>query len=229
MEETGRKKVRTICIDTLTAIQTNQWMEDKRKPGHDQWMDYGQSIYAFMHDLQELGFETILILGEPGTGKSSGLRGLEHDTNIWYNTDEKNPVWIGGREEYGRKNAPRTPYHIIPKSYAEIIVHIKAIMALGGFEDDRFAFVLGHTEVYKKGNDNMERLKTLGKVATKMQIEGKLETVLYSRVEMEEGKPSFILETQNNGFNTARSHQGMFEGKIPNDYGFIIGKLIGNT
>ncbi len=31
--------VRSICIDTLTAIQTNQWGEEKRKPGHDQWMD----------------------------------------------------------------------------------------------------------------------------------------------------------------------------------------------
>jgi hypothetical protein len=229
MELVEKKKIRSICIDTLTAIQNNQWMEDSRKPGHDAWMDYGQNIYRFMHDLQELGFENILILGEPGTGKSSGMRTLEHDTNIWYNTDEKNPVWIGGREEYGRKNAPRAPYHIVPKTYVEIINHINIGMANGMFESDRFAFVLGHTEVYKKGNDNMERLKTLGKVATKMQIEGKLETVLYSRVEMEGGKPAFILETQNNGFNTARSHQGMFEGKIENDYGLIINKLVGNN
>lgn len=31
--------IRSITVDTLTAIQTNQWMEDKRKPGHDEWMD----------------------------------------------------------------------------------------------------------------------------------------------------------------------------------------------
>lgn len=217
--------IRTITVDTLTAIQTNQWMEEKRKPGHDQWMDYGQKIYEFMHDLQELGFEIALILGEPGTGKSSGMRTLPSGTNIWYNTDEKNPVWEGGKAEYGKKNAP-TKFHVIPKSYAEIIAHIKAVMNVGGFEKDKYAFVLGHTEVYKKGNDNMERLKTLGKVATKMQIEGKMETVLYSRVEMESGKPEYILETQNNGFNTARSHQNMFEGKIPNDYGLIVEKLL---
>ncbi len=225
MEE--QVKIRSICIDTLTAIQQNQWMEDRRKPGHDQWMDYGQAIYSFIHNIQILGFEIILILGEPGTGKSSGMRTLPHHTNIWYNADEKNPVWIGGLQEYGRKNSPITPYHNIPRSYAEITNHIVKGIERGMFESDRFAFILGHTETYKKGNDNLERLKTLGKVATKMQIEGKMETVLYSRVEIEEGKPNFILETQNNGFNTARSHQGMFEGKIPNDFGLIVRGLMG--
>lgn len=216
--------VKSIVLDTLTAIQSNQWMEDKRKPGHDQWLDYGQKIYELVHDIQERGFEIIMILGEPGTGKSSGMRTLEPKTNIWYNADEKNPVWEGGKAEYGRKNNP-TQYHIIPKSYKDIIVHIDTVLKSGGFEKDRFAFLLGHTESYKVGNDSRERLKTLGKIATKMQIEGKMETVMYSKVEMEGGKPMYILETQNNGFNTARSHQNMFEGKIPNDYGMIVEKL----
>lgn len=217
--------IRSICIDTLTAIQTNQYMEDKRKPGHDQWKDYGSDIYTFMHDLQELGFECIMILGEPGTGKSSGMRTLSHESNIWYNADEKNPVWEGGKAEYGKKTAP-TKFHIIPKSYKQIIDHIKVVLGANGFEKDRYAFVLGHTEQYKMGNDTRERLKTLGKMATKMQLEGKMETVMYSTVEMDSGKPTYILETQNNGFNTARSHQNMFEGKIPNDYGMIIEKLL---
>lgn len=28
-------KIRTICIDTVTQIQENQYMLDKKKPGHD--------------------------------------------------------------------------------------------------------------------------------------------------------------------------------------------------
>jgi hypothetical protein len=59
-----------------------------------------------------------------------------------------------------------------------------------------------------------------------MQLEGKAETVMYSRVEMEQGKPTYILEAQNNGFNTARSHQGMFPQKIPNDYQMIVEGLL---
>lgn len=216
--------IKSVVIDTLTAIQSNQWMEDKRKPGHDKWMDYGQAIYAFIHDLQKLGFEIVLILGEPGTGKSSGMRTLETKTNVWYNADDKNPVWTGGTAEYGKKSNP-SQFHVIPKSYTEIISHINGIKQAKGLAPNPIAFVLGHTESYKVGVDTKERLKTLGVVATKMQLEGKMETVLYSRVEMDNGKPSFILETQNNGFNTARSHQGMFEGKIPNDYGMILEKL----
>ncbi len=217
--------IRSICIDTLTAIQTNQWMEDKRKPGHDEWFDYGKKIYEHVHDLQELGFEIIMILGEPGTGKSSGMRTLPSKSNIWYNADEKNPVWEGGKLEYGKKTSP-TQYHFIPKSYKAIIDHINVVLKAGGFEAERYAFVLGHIETFKSGNENKERLKTLGKVATKMQIEGKMETVMYSKVEIEGGKPNYILETQNNGYNTARSHQNMFEGKILNDYGLVIEKLM---
>lgn len=221
------EKIRTICVDTLTGIQQEEYMTSKKKPGHDDWMDFGKDIYTFMHELQELGFEIVLILGEPGTGKSSGMRTLEHNTNIWYNADNKNPVWEGGREEYGKKASPKTPYHIIPKTYKEIIDHIKIGIIKGMFEDERYAFITGHTETYKVGGETKERLKTLGKVATKMQLEGKMETVMYSRVEMENGKPSFLLETQNNGTNTARSPQNLFEGKIPNDYNLVLQKLKG--
>lgn len=218
-------KIKSICIDTLTAIQTDEYMRESKKPGHDQWMDFGKSIYTFMADIKDLGFEIVLILGEPGTGKSSGMRTLDKNTNVWYNADKKNPVWEGGKDEYGKKTNPRSPFHVLPSSYQEIINHIKEGLAKGMFDDDRIAFITGHTETYKVGNDTKERLKTLGKVATKMQLEGTVETVLYSRVELDGGTPKYILETQNSGFNTARSPQGLFDGKISNDYKFVMEKL----
>jgi hypothetical protein len=69
-------KIKSICVDTLTAIQTDEYMRESKKAGHDAWMDFGNSIYTFMSDLQDLGFEIVLRLGEPGTGKSSGMRTL---------------------------------------------------------------------------------------------------------------------------------------------------------
>ena len=84
-----------------------------------------------------------------------------------------------------------------------------------------------HTENFKEGAEQRVRLKTLGQLTNKMQIEGKMETVLYSTVEKEaNGELSYLLETQNNGYNTARSPQGAFEGKIPNDYKFIVETLL---
>lgn len=224
MEET-KVKIKSICVDTLTGIQTKEYMMDRRKPGHDKWKDYGQSIYSFIENLQDLGFELILILGEPGTGKSSGMRKLPHNTNIWYNADNKNPVWEGGKTEYGTKANPRTPYHIIPSTYEEIISHIKGGMNKDMFEKEKYAFITGHIETFKSGNETMQRLKTLGNMATKMQLEGKLESVFYSGVEKDNSKVSYFLETQNNGFNTARSPQNLFEPKIENDYNFILDKL----
>jgi len=154
------------------------------------------------------------------------MRTLLPNTNIWYNADKKNPVWEGGKAEYGKKTEPRSPFHVIPNDYIDIIKHIKGGIEKGMFEKDRYAFITGHTETYKVANDTKERLKILGKLGTKMQLEGKMETVLYSRVEMEAGNPRFILETQNNGYNTARSPQNLFEGKIDNDYQMILDKLM---
>lgn len=219
-------KVRSICVDTLTGIQQEMYMSASKKPGHDQWADIGKDIWVFMTELQNRGFETILILGEPGTGKSTGMRTLKPNTNIWFNADNKNPVWIGGTAEYGKKNAPRLPYHLIPKSYQDILDHIDLGLSKGMFEDDRYAILTGHVETFKSGNDTLQRLKVLGKLATKMQLEGKLETVMYSTVVKEGSELKYLLETQNNSFNTARSPQGLFEPKIDNDYQFIIDKLV---
>lgn len=219
-------KVRTICVDTVTQIQENQYNAEKRKPGHDTWKDYGTELWNFLTELQKMGFELILVLGPPGTGKSFGMKTLPSKTNIWLNVDNKNPTWVGGLTEYGNKNNPILPYHLVPETYQDMLNHIKAGLEKGMFEDNRFAFITGHLENYKEGADTRVRLKTLGKLNTKMQIEGKLETVLYSMVDMSEGSPKYLLETQNNGYNTARSFENMFEGRINNDYNYIIENLL---
>lgn len=219
-------KIRTICVDTVTQIQENQYMSEIKKPGHDEWKDYSQDLWVFMTELSSLGFENILIIGPPGTGKSSGMMTLPPKTNIWFNVDNKNPVWKGGKEEYGRKDSPKAPYHLVPNSYKDIIDHIKVGLERGMFEEEKYAIITGHTENFKEGALQRVRLKTLGKLNNKMQVEAKLETVLYSSVTMDNGNPTYLLETQNNGFNTCRSPMGAFEGKIPNDYKLIIDTLL---
>lgn len=219
-------KVRTICVDTLTGIQNELWMTSSKKPGHDAWMDMGKDIWQLISDLQDRGFEIILILGEPGVGKSTGMRTLPHDTNIWFNADNKNPIWVGGKAEYGTKLNPRMPYHLVPKSYSDVINHIDQGMKKDMFEEQRYAILTGHTEDYKSGIDNKKRLKILGKIGTKMQLEGRLETVMYAEVKKEGNKVHYLLTTENDGSNTARSPMGLFEPVIENDYNFVIDKLL---
>ena len=220
------QKIRTVCIDTLTGIQNEMYMTSKKKPGHDQWADFGNGIWTLISDLQERGFGIILILGEPGTGKSTGMRHLPANTNIWFNADNKNPVWEGGKAEYGKKSAPRLPYHVVPKTYGEVIAHLDQVQQRGMFEEEKFAILTGHLEDYKSGVFTKKRLKVLGKLATKMQLEGRLETVLYSEVRKEGDKTEYLLATENDGTNTARSPMNLFEPIIENDYNFVIEKLM---
>jgi|TARA_R100001377_G_scaffold85310_1_gene71506 hypothetical protein len=220
------EKIRTICVDTLTGIQNEMYMTSSKKANHDKWKDYGQDIWKLISYFQEKGFEIILILGEPGTGKSTGMRNLPSQTNIWFNADNKNPVWTGGKAEYGKKFNPTMPYHLIPKTYKDIRDHIDEVASRDMFEDEKFAILTGHVEDYKTGADMKKRLKTLGNMATNMQIEGKLETVLYSDVIKEEGNTRYILYTENSGANTGRSPMGAFDAVIDNDYQFLVERLM---
>lgn len=217
-------KIKSICIDTLTALQINQWMSMKQKPNYDKWFDFGKDIYTFLLDLQKLGFNCVLVLGEPGTGKSTGMKTLEKNTNIWYNTDAKNPVWKNGKDQYGTKRNPKADFHLIPKNYSDIIGDIKK-RGSNAFVKEPVCFLTAHVETFKQGLETRVRLKTIGQVATKMQLEGKLESVLYAKVEMKDGIPTYLLETQNNGYNTARTPEEMLPNIIPNNYKLIVDAL----
>lgn len=219
-------KIRTITIDTLTGIMNEMYMTSSQSPSHDKWRDWGKGIWQLISYLQDKNFQCILVLGEPGVGKSSGMRTLPSHTNIWFNADNKNPVWEGGKKEYGKKFRPFEPYHFIPKNYLDIRTVIDSGLVNNQFEEDRYAILTGHTEDYKTGALVKKRLKILGNLATKMQLEGRLETVLYANVIKEADGVKYVLETQNDGFNTARSPMGLFDPIIENDYNFVINKLM---
>lgn len=221
----SKPKISTICVDTLTGLMDEMYMTSVGKPTHDQWKDWGQTIWAFNTALLELGFETILVIGNPGCGKSSGMRTLPENTNIWYNADNKNPTWKGGKEQYGKKTSPKAPYHVIPKSYDDILAHLQGGIERGMFEEDRYAILTAHIETYKEGLDTRARMQVIGNLSNKMQIERKFESVFYAKVHMEQNTPKYVLETQNDGFNTARSYMDLFEPVIDNDYNFIINKI----
>lgn len=198
---------------------------------------FGVDIYMFMiDDLQSMGFETIMILGYEGSGKSCGLRKLEPGTNMWYNCDGKNPTFktiefdgetFDAREVYGTKRNP-TKFMRIPKTYQEITDHLKMLDSKGALAEDRVAFILGHIEDYKTTDgDIRQKLKILGNLASKMNIEGSLENCLYTKVNRMGEKIEYKLDTQNSGSNTGRSMLGAFEDRyIDNDFNLIYEKIV---
>jgi hypothetical protein len=221
-----QEQIQSICVDTLTSIQENEMSAAEKKPEFNEWFDWGIGVHRFLTQLLAEGFELVLILGPPGSGKSTGVKTLESGTNVLYNTDNKNPTWIGGRQEYGKKAAPIAPFHIIPASYDHIIEHVRALKSKGYLSKNPIAFISGHVENFKQGKEQRVRLKTLGKLANKMEVEGKLEVVLYSKVISDGAGVKYILETQNDGTNTGRSNEGMLPSIIPNDYKLVRDAII---
>lgn len=235
------KKINKIVVDTLNAIQNNQYMgmlDKKTMVTRDKWRDFGVDIYAFMiEDLQRFGFEVVLVLGYEGSGKSYGIKFAEPGTLMWYNADNKNPTFrhvehggqkYSARKVYGTKIKP-SPYMLIPKTYQQITEHLEFMESQGALdEENRVAFLIAHVEDYKTQNGEMrQRLKTLGNLASKMNIEGSVENCFYTKLNVVGDNVEFKLDTLNSGNNTARSLEGAFESRyIDNNFETIYQAIV---
>ena len=228
--------IKSVVVDTLNAIQNLEYMKTLKKKGKaafDDWTDYGVDIYLFIQSLIELGFEIVLVLGKEGAGKSYGIKGLTPGEYVWFNTDHKNPTFSRDarhKQLYGNKNEAG-PLMRLSESYDDIINSCRAMNK--GVSTPEYtiqlsktpvAFLIGHTEEYKGTEGDIKtRLKVLGKLATKMQLEGLVEHCYIADMRIENGRPKGYLRTQNSGYDTARSPEGMFNDLyIPSDFSLIL-------
>ena len=237
-------KIKSIVVDTVNEIQNAQYgalLKKKGKANFEDWTDYGVDLYMFMKDLISLGFEVVLVIGKEGSGKSFGMKTLVPGTYIWYNSDSKNPTFKRDDEHkliYGSKPDAKGvgpgPLMKVPKSYDEIIASLRGVQAgvktpdfTITLEPKPIAFLLGHTEEYRgPEGEVMQRLKVLGRLATKMNVAGLFEHTYVSEMTIQNGKPNGRFRVQNNGTDSARSPEGMYDGiYIPNDYNFIINSI----
>jgi hypothetical protein len=224
-----RVPIRSIVIDTMTAFMKEdilQTWSGGKKISHDDWKDYGVELLTFVDKIIKRGFTIVGVFGYEGTGKSAGMKGLETQTNLWFNLDNKNPTWRGGFQEYGSINEKK-PFMSLSKSYQDVIQTIDLLKEAKRFDKEPVAFLLGHLEDYSSVNgEKRQRLKTFGRLSNKMNIEDMFTICLYTSIQMEGGMPQYKLATHNNGYNTARSYEGMFdESYIPNDFGYVINKI----
>lgn len=185
------------------------------------------------------------------TKKSYGIKTLTPGEYVWFNTDKKNATFAklddAGQPDknfkkfYGTKTKPGplmkltggldnkgNTLHI---SYDSIIKDCEALKK--GVKTPDFdiildeapiAFIIGHlTEVKGPNGEIRLALKVLGKMPTKMQIAGLVETCLISEMKIEGNKPVGQFLTQNDGTTSARSPEGMFPTLyIPNDFKYVI-------
>jgi hypothetical protein len=219
-------KIRSIVVDTFTAFQKNEilkkWGTGNGAAKHEDWKDYGVEINIFIKDLVDRGFNIVGVLGTEGTGKSYGQKFLTSNTNIWFNADWKNPTYLGGRTEYGTKIKP-TWFNYKPETYQDVLTRIDYVINKGMLDENPVAFLLAHVEDYKSGEKMKLRLKTLGKLTNKFNIEDRFEICYYTEVIREGDKVKYYLRTQNNGLDTCRSLEQQHDKLlIPNNFQQII-------
>jgi len=91
---------------------------------------------------------------------------------------------------------------------------------------DLIVFCMAHIEPYDNNGVTNWRTKFDGKKLTKLNMSGKLNYNLYSHVlSLGEGRNEYMLITQSDGTNEARSTKGVLPYKMPNDLSEVV-KLI---
>lgn len=220
-------KIRSICIDTLTTIMKNQVYDDWSGKGgikYDEWKDYGVELNQFVRALKDRGFILAGISGYEGTGKSFGMKTLKPNTNIWFNCDDKECTFKGGKQQYGTRANP-TKYNLIKqsKTYHDMIGVVDKLITSGMLEPNPFAFLIAHVDDYKSGDQTRQRMKIMGKVS-KNGLEDMLTMNYYTKVSPDGmGGAKYELLTGNTGFNTGRTMESQHDSlTIPNDFNLII-------
>lgn len=224
-------KYRSIIIDTLNQLMNDhhtKLMKDKERGAtYDEWRDFGVELLDMYDWIKSLpNVIPIQVLGYEATGKTVGGSYLNPDETVWLNVDKKPLTFANARKMYPVDNS-RKNYALVT-GYDDIKNRIKQIGTKS--KDPLIVFMLGHIEDYKaKDNKTRQRLKVLGKMATKYNIEGALSHTYYTDVDETKkwNDPSrYRLRTVSQN-DTARSPMGMWDSEfIPNNYQLIVNKIL---
>lgn len=109
--------------------------------------------------------------------------------------------------------------------YAKEVYDLISFCNDPSLRDDLFIVLTAHPDYYDKNGETHTRLKTGGKKLTKLNVEGKLLYTFYTKVEHSPEGNKYMLTTQTDGYNTARSPADVLPLTVDNDLDVII-KLI---
>lgn len=223
----------------------------------------------------------VLILGHPGSGKTSSARDLDPKSTFIICPDEKALPFKGWKNNYktvygenGKIDLSKTNlYHTtspqvvrqLLKTISDNKPEIKVILIdtitslmisevmkrmgekgfekfndfasdtyqiikmIDGLRADLTVIVVAHVEENydAEGSLRVSFMVPGGKLLKeKIKVDGMFTTVLYTEVEVKDSKPSYYFLTQNNGKNSCKSPEGMFnEMRIPNDLTFVLNRI----
>ena len=193
----------------------------------------------------------VLIMGESGSGKTYSIKNLDPETVGIFSVEKnrlpfkKDGFKIVKNANYGQiikaLAKPTLKRYVIDDSqyllvneffdraketgfqkFTDLALNFRNLIHFISREvpDDVVVYFLHHTELA----DGRTKAKTIGKLLDeKLTVEGCFDIVLLA--EIEGGEHFFV--TQSDGYTTAKSPDGMFETKIPNDLAIVDAAIRG--
>jgi hypothetical protein len=108
--------------------------------------------------------------------------------------------------------------------YKVLAKEIYSIVDTAKKDKSRMHVFVGHNDVgYDALGRKVEKVRTIGKLLDdKIDLPSLFTVVLCPEVERKEKDAEYSFLTQSNGSNAAKSPEGMFDFKIPNDYKLVV-------
>ena len=223
----------------------------------------------------------ILVLGDPGSGKTTAAETLKPSETFIICSDRKGLPFAGWKNNYKTITKPDGKLDLEQSNYYEtsssaivvsllkaiserkpeikivIVDTVTAIMedeymirakekgyekytdiALDVFNiliapddlrEDLTVIITGHLESKEDSDGGIKSsFKVVGGklIGQNIKPEARFNLVLYTKIVMEDNKPTYYFKTQSDGRDTCRTPKGMFEELyIPNDYSLIIERM----
>lgn len=129
------------------------------------------------------------------------------------------------QNEYIRRSSEKgfEKFTVIGTEFAKMIQAIHTVK-----REDLTIIMMMHPEIDVDATGQKQmKAKAIGKLVDNyLTIEGMFSIVLYTKIQKANNVSEYYFETQNNGYNTAKSPMGMFDSLlIPNDLTYVIQKM----
>jgi hypothetical protein len=110
--------------------------------------------------------------------------------------------------------------------YKILAKEMYAVIDAAKKDKDRLHIFIGHSDMgYDALGKKVDKIRTIGKLLDdKIDLPSLFTVVLCPEVERRGDKIEYNFVTQSNGASSAKSPEGMFDLKIPNDYQYVMQK-----
>lgn len=233
-KEEKPRMYRTVVIDTLNSLQNDLYLSHLKGIGRvtfDEWKDYAVELLDLYNSIKSKAV-IVQVLGVEGSGKTVGAYYLDPETTLYINADDKPLTFPKPHLMY---NEERKNIKIPPKGeggYSKVKQWLEVASNRLSSEIPLVVFCLAHIEIYKDNEANRQRMKTVGKMATKLNVEGSVIHSYYSKVDPNMRLPKgerYKFMVNNSGYNTARSPMDMWKvEEIPNNFNLILHRIYEN-